>query len=98
MGNSVKEDIILLAPTEKNSFSYLIDTCGLAGEVIGNTLYLYETGADPEKEAVFVLEAPEMIDSADEISFGVSLSVEEQEGMLLVTVTADYGKHRLLYL
>ncbi len=89
LGNSVKEDIILLERGEKNSFSYLIDTCGLAGEVINNTLYLYEPGTDPEEDAVFVLEAPEMVDSADEISFGIRLSMQKQDGMLLVTVTAD---------
>ncbi len=64
-----------------------------------NTLYLYEEGKDPEKEAVFVLEAPEMEDAAGEISFGVKLSMEDasmedasmeeaSEG-ILVTVTAD---------
>ena len=53
LGNSVKEDIILLERGEKNSFSYLIDTCGLAGEVINNTLYLYEPGTDPEEDAIW---------------------------------------------
>ncbi|MDE6641009.1 MAG: hypothetical protein K2K63_10815, partial [Acetatifactor sp.] len=89
LGNSVKEDIILLEQGEKSSFSYFIDTNGLAAEIRNNTLYLYEAGTDPEADAVFVLEAPEMIDSVDEISFGVRLSMEEQQGMVLVTVTAD---------
>ncbi len=89
LGNSVKEDIILLERGEKNSFSYLIDPCGLAGEIINNTLYLYEPGKNPETESAFVLEAPEMTDSADEISFGLRLSMQEQEDMLLVTVAAD---------
>lgn len=89
LGNSVKEDIILLERGERNSFSYLIDPCGLAGEIRSNTLYLYEPGTDPEAEAVFVVEAPEMMDSAEEISFGVSMSMEEQEELLLVTVTSD---------
>ncbi|MBD5528485.1 MAG: DNRLRE domain-containing protein [Lachnospiraceae bacterium] len=91
LGNSVKEDIILLEQGERNSFSYFIDTCDLAGEIKNNTLYLYESGTDPEMDAVFVLEAPEMVDSADEISFGVRLSMQDQDGMLLVTVTADEG-------
>lgn len=89
LGNSVKEDIILLERGERNSFFYLIDPCGLAGEIRSNTLYLYEPGTDPEAEAVFVVEAPEMMDSAEEISFGISMSMEEQEELLLVTVTAD---------
>lgn len=77
LGNSVKEDIILLERGERNSFSYYIDTWGLSWELKNNTLYLYEEGKDPEMEAAFVLEAPEMLDSAGEISFGVKLSVEE---------------------
>lgn len=103
LGNSVKEDIILLERGEKNSFSYFIDPCGLAWELRNNTLYLYEAGTDPEADAVFVLEAPEMMDSAGELSFGVRLSIEEkpimeeasamegQDNMLLVMVTADEG-------
>ena len=100
LGNSVKEDIILLEPIGqdgKNSFSYLLDTYGLEGTIINNTLYLYEAGTNPETDAVFVLEAPEMTDGADEISFGVKMSMASyaadagtgQSGMLLVTVTAD---------
>ena len=88
LGNSVKEDIILLEKGEKNSFSYYLDTFGLAVQLENNTLYVYEEGQELA-EAVFVLEAPEMVDAADELSFGVKLSVEEQNGLYLVTVTAD---------
>ncbi|MCM1058094.1 MAG: DNRLRE domain-containing protein, partial [Firmicutes bacterium] len=89
LGNSVKEDIILLERGEKSSFSYYVDTYGLAWEIRSNTLYLYEEGTDPETDVVFVLEAPEMVDSAGEISFGIRLSAEERDGMLLVTAAAD---------
>ena len=89
LGNSVKEDIILLERGEKNSFTYHIDPCGLSGEIRNNALYLYEPGADPESEAAFVLEAPEMTDSAGEVSFGVAMTMEEREGLFSVTVTAD---------
>ena len=88
-GNSVKEDIILLEKGEKNSFSYYVDACGLSATLTGNTLYLHEAGADPEREAVFVLEAPEMEDAAGEISFGVKMTLSEADGLYLVTVTAD---------
>ncbi len=99
LGNSVKEDIILLDRQEQNRFSYYLNTYGLSAQVLHNTLYLYEEGKDPEKEAVFVLEAPEMEDAAGEISFGVKLTVENistgnhpaanAPGDVLVTVTAD---------
>lgn len=50
---------------------------------------MYEAGRDPEREAVFVLEAPEMEDAAGEVSFGVKLDVSEAGDLYLVTVTAD---------
>ena len=90
LGDSVKEDIILLSHTEKSSFSYLVDSCGLEATLLYNTLFLHESGADPETGAVFVLEAPEMEDAAGEISFGIRMSLEERaDGLYLVTVTPD---------
>lgn len=94
LGNSVKEDILLLDRGEKNSFSYFLDTNGLAVKLENNTLYLYEEGTNPVLDAVFVLEAPEMEDAAGELSFGVTLSLEETEvngeaEYYLVTVAAD---------
>lgn len=89
LGNSVKEDIILLERGEKNSFSYYLDAKGLLASVIDNTLFLYEEGSDPMVDALFVLEAPEMEDAVGEISFGVNLEVSDGGEMYLVTVTAD---------
>ncbi|MED9905179.1 MAG: DNRLRE domain-containing protein [Lachnospiraceae bacterium] len=89
LGNSVKEDIILLKRGEKNSFSGYIDAYGLEAALINNTLYLHEAGTDPETAAVFVLEAPEMEDANGEISFGLKLSLSEENGLYLVTVTAN---------
>ena len=90
-GNSVKEDIILLQRGTVHSFRYLLNTYGLKAALSGNTLYLYEEGTDPEQDAVFVLEAPEMEDAAGEISFGVELQLEEsgEESTYAVTVSAD---------
>lgn len=90
-GNSVKEDIILLQRDTAHSFRYLLNTYGLKATLSGNTLYLYEEGTDPEQDAVFVLEAPEMEDAAGEISLGVELQLEEsgEESTYAVTVSAD---------
>ena len=90
-GNSVKEDIILLQRDTAHSFRYLLNTYGLKATLSGNTLYLYEEGTDPEQDAVFVLEAPEMEDAVGEISFGVELQLEEsgEESTYAVTVSAD---------
>ena len=89
LGNSVKEDIILLERTEKDSFSYLLDAYGLEATLLNNTLYLHEPGTDPEAEAVFVLEAPEMEDAAGEISFGVRMELTQGSDGYLVTVRPD---------
>lgn len=75
LGNSVKEDIILLAPSERNRFSYLLDTYGLSARIENNTLYLTDG-----EEIAFVLEAPEMEDAAGEISFGVRMELTEWDG------------------
>ena len=42
LGNSVKEDIILLQRDTAHSFRYLLNTYGLKATLSGNTLYLYE--------------------------------------------------------
>lgn len=89
VGNSVKEDIILLSKEAPNSFSYVLNTYGLKAQLIRNALYVYEEGTDPELDAIFVLEAPEMIDAADEISFGIRMEATETESGYLITVTAD---------
>lgn len=89
IGNRVKEDIILLSKEASNCYSYELNTYGLKAELIRNTLYIYEEGTNPELDAVFILEAPEMIDAADEISFGIRMDVSETDNGYLVTVTAD---------
>lgn len=89
LGDGIKEDIILLEPGEKHDFSLLVGTEGLQAALIGNAVYLYEEGQDPEREAVFVLEAPEMEDAAGEISFGVRLELAETAEGYLVTAYAD---------
>ena len=90
LGNSVKEDIILLEKPEKdsftkvNEFTFYIDAKGLMPKLENNILTL----SDGEDE-IFVMEAPEMEDAAGEISFGVRLDMEAADGLYLVTVTAD---------
>lgn len=91
LGDSVKEDIILLEKTEKTTFSYFVDPHGLEATLQNNTLYLYQPGTDPETEAVFVLEAPEMEDAAGAVSFGVRMEMTQSIGGCLVTVHPDPG-------
>ena len=71
LGESLKEDIILLEETDRNTFSYLLRTDGLEAALSENQVILYE---ENKEEPVYFLEAPEMEDAAGEMSFGVKLS------------------------
>ncbi len=89
IGGSVKEDIILLDKTEKNTFSYLVQAEGLLSVQENNSLYFYEEGADPYTEAIFVFEAPMMEDAEGEVSLALRMDTEATEGGIAVTVTAS---------
>ena len=65
LGDSLKEDIILLEETDRNTFSYLLHTDGLTAELSENQVILYE---DDKEEPAYFLEAPEMVDAAGEVS------------------------------
>ena len=87
LGDSLKEDIILLNETGRNRFSYLLWTDGLKAELSENRVILYK---DSKEEPVYFLEAPEMEDAAGEISFAVKLSLKEtEEDTYRITVEAD---------
>lgn len=93
-GNSVKEDIILLSPQERYSFSYSINAYGLKAELIHNMLFLYEEGTESQQDAIFILDDPEMEDAAGEVDFGIQLSMETTvdewgDERIIMTVTAD---------
>ena len=76
LGDSLKEDVILLEETDRNTFSYLLRTDGLEAAIEDNQVILYE---DSKEEPVYFLEAPEMEDAAGEMSFAVKLSLKETE-------------------
>ncbi|WP_166445814.1 DNRLRE domain-containing protein [Enterocloster lavalensis] len=84
VGNSLKEDIILLEPTEQNVFKYHISANGLKLDQDGNRVIAYDR---KKSEPVFVVEAPAMIDAGGEASDRIKLNFASADG--LMTLTAD---------
>lgn len=84
-GKNIKEDIILRERTEKNTFSYAVRAEGLTVQLDGQIVVL----TDNEGVQRFALAAPLMTDANNEVSLGVVLSLEEQDGETILTVTAD---------
>ena len=83
--NSIKEDIILNAPTDRKNFSYRIKADGLTA-VTGEGVIALQ---DAENNTVFVLDAPVMEDAAGEVNLGVVLTTEQKGKDFIVTVTPD---------
>lgn len=86
--NNVKEDIVLNNPVETAEFQYEILSEGLTAEEQDGVIYLYEEGSTPA-EAVYILEAPVMIDAADVVSTNIVLSLQEEEGRTILTVSPN---------
>ncbi|PWM20076.1 MAG: hypothetical protein DBX97_04175, partial [Collinsella tanakaei] len=82
----LKEDIILLRPVERSAFRYRLDAPGLEARMKDGVLALYKPGTD---EAVFTILAPVMTDAAGAASHELSVSLAEENGVQIVTVTAD---------
>lgn len=86
--NSIKEDIILLKKSEQTSFRYEIKAPGMVVELVNNQLCLYPEGKTLE-DVVYILDAPYMIDAADEVSQAIRLVLSRQNEKNILTVTAD---------
>ncbi|MCI8597458.1 MAG: hypothetical protein HFJ10_03305 [Lachnospiraceae bacterium] len=84
--SSVKEDIILLKPSERNSFEYLLKKEGITAQEDHGTIRIYSEG---EEDPFAILTAPGMSDEAGAKSSQVSLSLSEEEEAYRITVTAD---------
>ncbi len=86
LGDTVKEDILLLSDTGRHEFSYRVYASGLKTAVENNTVLFYSSQkARPE----FVITAPIMIDANGETSMDLTMEAEETGSGCLITVTAD---------
>jgi len=87
-GNSLKEDIVLLEPVDKYTFSYRLITNGLKAKKTTDMIVIYKKS--PGK-AIFILSAPFMQDAAGAVSLELPMSLREQDGEYIITMQADQG-------
>ena len=82
----LKEDIVLNKHVDKNSFTYKLDTHGAEARIENGVINLYENKSD---EAALTLSAPMMTDADANICEDVVLTLTEEKGEYIVTVTAN---------
>ena len=86
VGNTVKEDIILLEPSEKYEFTYQLKIPGLQAAKEDGRIVIYR---DRKEEPVFLLDAPLMIDDDGETSSDLTMKLSGKKDRVTVTVKAD---------
>ena len=84
LGDTIKEDIILMEPQERYEFSYKLVSNDLNFRKVEDQVVAYE---DRVSEPVFVFQAPIMYDDDGQFSLDVDLSFDREENV--VTITAD---------
>lgn len=82
----LKEDIILNKHVDKTSFTYKLDTHGAEARLENGVINLYEKKSD---EPALTLSAPMMTDADANVCENVELTLTEEKGEYIVTVTAD---------
>ncbi len=88
LDSSIKEDIVLQQPTDREVYEYELQIPGYQAEVKDNQVYIYPEGKTI-KDAKYLLEAPSMEDAAGEISFLITLELREEDGKTILTVKPD---------
>lgn len=86
IGNSLKEDIILLERQERNQFSFRLNTPGLKASLEEGVILVYEGSRE---NPLFVLDAPFMEDAEGTRSSDVKLTLAGSGGAYTVKVEAD---------
>lgn len=77
LGNTLKEDIILLEKQDRYEFSYYLKSNTLKFKKVGNTIAAYKTSA---ASPIFSFSAPYMQDADGEISREIELSFDRESG------------------
>lgn len=88
LDTNIKEDIILQNPVEKEAYEYELRMSGLKAELKDNQVYLYPEEKTME-DAVYMLEAPSMMDAAEAVSFNITLELRTEEDRTILTVRPD---------
>ena len=93
--SGLKQDIILSAPQERNSFTYHLAKDGIRAELEGGCICLYGenedavSGNDVDTDPVMVISAPRMEDAAGAYSDAIMLKLVEKEEEYEIVLTAD---------
>ncbi|MBQ7100573.1 MAG: BACON domain-containing protein, partial [Clostridia bacterium] len=87
-GNSIKENVVVYQPQTEYVYTFDMDFGGLTPVAQEDGSYKLVDSAKPE-ETVFVLAAPYMYDANGEESYEVEMSLTQNGGNYLLTLTAD---------
>lgn len=87
LNDTVKEDIILLEPQEKNQFSYQLKSDTLKFKKDGDVLFAYK---DSYRSPSFALTAPVMIDADGAVSRDITLTYDKSKKILTYTADKDW--------
>ena len=85
-GNTVKESIVIDAPQEAYSYSFVLETEDLTPTVLEDGSI---TLTAPNGAIIYTIPAPYMIDANKEYSTNASYSLSGSDGTFILTVTAD---------
>ena len=86
IGNTLKEDIILMEPSERTTFVYELEIPGMTAKKEGNAVAVYQKN---EETPAFMLDAPFMEDDDGERSDDLELRISGKKDRVTVTVEAD---------
>ena len=86
VGNSLKEDIILLEKQDRYEFTYKLKIPGLKAVLKDRAIQIYKTDKD---DPLFLLTAPFMEDANGERSSNITLTLSGGDGVYTVKARAD---------
>lgn len=89
IGDSIKEDIILLEPQKRNEFSYRLKSDSLKFKQVGESVVAYRSSAE---EPVFRITAPVMIDDAGNTCVDVELKLDSAANTLTFIADKEWLK------
>lgn len=86
IGDTIKEDIILNKAVERYQFEFKIIAQELNVEAVDGVITLYK---DDINNPTYTIIAPEMVDASGNVSTNLQLTLRNEEGAYIATITAD---------
>ena len=84
----IKEDIVLNQRSDKTIFTYELYIPDMEASIEDNIVYVYPKGTSKD-DVIYILDAPYMQDDNGEYCYNVALSLSEENGKTILTVTPD---------